>query len=123
MSDAAEAPGLLEARFASALDRIRDAARSREIATGWLRAESSDFVRFNRGRIRQAGSVEKASVVVRLLRDGRQASLTLTLAGEPRTDAARLDAAFERLRELLAQSDPDPWLASSKDPKTPTPLT
>lgn len=118
MSDAAEAPGLLEARFASALDRIRDAARSREIATGWLRAESSDFVRFNRGRIRQAGSVEKASVVVRLLRDGRQASLTLTLAGEPRTDAARLDAAFERLRELLAQSDPDPWLAISKEPSS-----
>ncbi len=116
MSGLPEAPGLLEARFAPALDRIRDAARAGEVATGWLRAESSDFVRFNRGRLRQAGSVEKASVVVRLLRDGRQASLTLTLAGEARTDAARLDAAFTRLREVLAQSDPDPWLAISKEP-------
>jgi predicted Zn-dependent protease len=116
IADEAQTTGLLEARFAAALEHVRDAARPGEIACGWLRAEASDFVRFNRGRIRQAGSVEKASVLARLVHEGRQASLTLTLSGEPARDAARIDAAFAHLRTVIADSQPDPWLAISEQP-------
>jgi predicted Zn-dependent protease len=98
------------------LERVRGAARPGEIATGWLRAERSDFVRFNRGRIRQAGTVEKASIELRLLREGRQAGATLTLSGDPAADASRLDAAFAMLRDDLASCDPDPWLVVSESP-------
>jgi predicted Zn-dependent protease len=108
--------GALIDRHAAVLERVREAARPGEIATGWLRAEHADFVRFNRGRIRQAGSVEKASLELRLLRDGRQAGATLTLAGDAATDAARLESAFAMLRADVARSDPDPWLVVCEQP-------
>lgn len=113
---ASDTGGTLADRHLPLLERVRGAARADEIATGWLRAERSDFVRFSRGRIRQAGTVEKADIELRLLREGRQAGVTLTLSGDPATDAARLDAAFAMLRNDVARSDPDPWLVVSGSP-------
>src|SRR4051812_30331505 len=69
--------------------------------------ERSDFVRFDRGKVRQAGSVEQSYVSLRLIRDRRQASATLALGGED-FDACRM--ALDQLRRVLGDLPEDPWL-------------
>lgn len=80
-----------------------------------LSAERSDFVRFNRGKVRQAGSVEQRQLEIRLVRARRQAAATLTLAGED-DDLAQARAALARLRDVTAQLPEDPWLAIAETP-------
>ena len=80
-----------------------------------LSAERSDFVRFNRGKVRQAGSVEQRRLTVRLVHERRQAAATLTLAGED-GDLAQARAALVRLREITAQLPEDPWLVIADTP-------
>ena len=106
----------LRERFAAAIRAVGECARPGEITTGWLRAEISDFVRFNHGQVRQAGTVDKAAIELRLIRDARQASLLLTLSGIAADDVACIGAAFAQLRELVGQSEPDPFLALSDRP-------
>ena len=74
-----------------------------------LSAERSDFVRFNQARVRQAGSVEQRYLNLRLIRARRQASATISLAGDG-DDAALARQTLGRLREALAELPEDPWL-------------
>ena len=46
-----------------------------------LSAERSDFVRFTKALVRQAGSVEQRYLSLRLVREQRQASASIALAG------------------------------------------
>ena len=45
--------------------------------------EASEFIRFNKGKVRQAGQVQQASLTLKLINDGRHADLGITLGGEP----------------------------------------
>jgi predicted Zn-dependent protease len=77
-------------------------------------AEQSDFIRFNHGRIRQAGHVDQAYVSLRLIEeraDGkRQASMTLTLSGNVAEDLAHCQRALASLRGTLPDLAVDPLL-------------
>ena len=79
-----------------------------------LAAERSDFVRFNHARVRQAGTVEQRYVTWKLVHAGRQASATLSVAGDGE-DFSRARAALDRLRTTLAELPEDPWLLVSED--------
>jgi predicted Zn-dependent protease len=85
------------------------------IDANWY-AECSDFVRFNRGRVRQCGSVLRTGVELRLVHDGRVARANVTLQGVPREDGARLDGQLSMLREAIADAQPDPWLLLDEEP-------
>jgi predicted Zn-dependent protease len=104
----------LRERFGGALTRVAGGAGAGEILAGWLRAERSDFVRFNHGRIRQAGTVERAVLELRLISAGRQARHTLTLCGDRGIDDARVDEGIARLRSAIAIAQPDPYLSFSE---------
>ncbi len=106
----------LGTRYGPALERAARAARAGEISAGWLDAERSDFVRFNHGRVRQCGTVERARLELRLIEDARQAFHTVTLLGDEAADAAQVDAGFARLRAALAEAEPDPYLSFSDTP-------
>jgi predicted Zn-dependent protease len=80
-----------------------------------LDAERSDFVRFNRGRVRQAGSVQQRFLSVHLVRERRQAAATVTLGGDGE-DWARARGALAQLRDELAQLPEDPWLLIAEEP-------
>jgi len=82
-----------------------------------LAAERSHFVRFNRGLVRQPGSVDQRYLTLRLVRARRQASATLALAGHDE-DLERSRAAIARLRDALAQLPEDPWLLVSETPQS-----
>lgn len=82
-----------------------------------LSAESSDFVRFNHARVRQAGSVTQRYLTLRLVREQRQAGATLVLSGES-SDLALATDSIAKLREVLAQLPPDPWLLYSTEARS-----
>ena len=101
---------MLEAHFES-LARVADGALcAGEMHTLTFAAEATDFVRMNRGKVRQPGHVEQREVTVRLVRGARHASHRLSLSGDSRQDEARLVDAMHGLREALAALPEDPHL-------------
>ena len=73
-------------------------------------AEETDFVRMNRGKVRQPGHVEQRYIEIDLIRGARHASHLLSLAGELATDSKAVEAAFAGLREALPELADDPHL-------------
>lgn len=83
-----------------------------------LSAETSDFVRLNHNRIRQAGSVRRASLGLTLVAGARQAEASCDLTGDPGQDLAQARHLLGRLRERLPHVPEDPYLNLSEDPWT-----
>jgi predicted Zn-dependent protease len=101
--------------FFGLADRLRGELRGGETLLCSLAAERSDFVRFNRGRVRQAGSVAQRFLSLRLVRARRQAAATIAIAGNGEDwDLAR--GALARLRDGLEELPEDPWLLVNEQP-------
>jgi predicted Zn-dependent protease len=83
----------------------------------YLKAEVSDFLRFNEARLRQATSVKQAYATLAVERGQRRAESTLTLCGELALDAQRLLAERRLLADQLGLIPDDPWL---RRPDAPT---
>ena len=96
-----------EAFFALAA-KLASGLRSGETLLCNLSAERSDFVRFNRARVRQAGSVVQRHLELRLVRARRHGAVQLSLGGEAELPAAQ--AALASLRDTLEELPEDPWL-------------
>src|SRR5258706_12165793 len=80
-------------------------------------AERSDFVRFNKALVRQAGSVEQSYLNLRLVRDGRQVSASIALGGNSE-DVALCTQALGKLRDALGDLPKDPWLLINEKPQS-----
>jgi predicted Zn-dependent protease len=76
----------------------------------WLAAEATDFVRFNRSAIRQAGHVRQIMLTLHLIDGLRHAHSKLALAGHMEADRAVLERAVGQLREQLPALPEDPHL-------------
>jgi predicted Zn-dependent protease len=100
----------VHAQFNELFAHLESGLRGGERLTAYLSAETSDFVRFNQGRIRQPGSVRQASCSLTLTMDQRQANIHLSLTGNPDDDAQRASAAVQRLRDWLPFIPKDPHL-------------
>lgn len=72
--------------------------------------ESSDFVRLNKNKIRQAGRVQQQSLQLALIAAGRECTATFTLSGRRDEDLARAQGLLGQLREKLAYLPEDPHL-------------
>lgn len=105
----------MKAHFLELADRLMHEVHAGETLLCELSAERSDFVRFNRSRIRQAGSVTQRFFSVRLVRERRQAAATITIAGNGEDLTLARDA-IVRLRDTLAQLPEDPWLLIAETP-------
>ncbi len=110
----------MRARFEAIADHIARPRSDGVVVTGWFAGEVSDFVRFNHARVRQAGTVSKATLYLRAIDGERQAGEHLTLSGEPARDRAAIDAAVSRLVVMLADIDPDPHLLIDRTASTST---
>jgi len=74
-----------------------------------LDAESSEFVRFNQARVRQAGLLQQTSLQLALQKDNKHCSASCDLSGnEADHDTAK--QLLEALRERLAHCPDDPYL-------------
>ena len=99
----------MQDHFYAIADSIKQALRGDEIFTCWFSGEHSDFVRFNHGKIRQAGDVLQRHLSLRLIVNGRQAKCSLTLSGENNDFAAAKNALIE-LRNVVEDLPADPYL-------------
>lgn len=81
-----------------------------ETFTANFSAEASEFVRMNRGRVRQPGSVAQRYLEIDLIRGATHASHRLSLAGNRAADRERLRTAWADLRAALRDLDEDPHL-------------
>lgn len=99
----------MEKLFTSAAEAVTAGARPGEVASLWFSGERSDFVRLNRTRVRQAGTVEQAYARLHLIIGKRHAESTLTLTGGD-GDRALLAEALDALREVAQAAPEDPHL-------------
>jgi len=103
----------VKARFFELSERLGRELRAREMLLCEFSGERSDFVRFNRGKVRQAGSVEQAYVSLRLIRERRQASAMFALGRDGLEDAR---ASLSQLRGIVEELPEDPWLLVNEVP-------
>lgn len=89
--------------------------RGDEVFTASLAAEESDFVRFNRSAVRQAGHVVQRQLSVDWIAGRRHAAGQLTLTGELEADRALLTALVDDLRERREALPEDPYLLYARD--------
>jgi len=102
--------GEMESYFhalATALDRALHAG---ERYCASFAAESTDFVRMNRGKVRQPGHVAQRYLDVRLVKGARHATHALSLCGDLTQDEASVRAALDALRGVLPDLADDPHL-------------
>jgi len=107
----------MKAQFFGLVARLEQDLASGETLLCNLSAERSDFVRFNKALVRQAGSVEQRYLTLRLLSNRRQASATLALAGSD-DDLADARETLASLRTTLGELPEDPWLLINEQPQS-----
>lgn len=73
-------------------------------------AEDTDFVRFNRGKVRQPGSVAQRYLSLRLIAGARHGEHTLSLTGDLAADGQAVRDAVAGLRAVLPDLADDPLL-------------
>src|SRR6187401_3639738 len=100
----------MEAYFLSMAEVVHGALIAGERFTASFAAEQSDFVRMNRGKVRQPGTVSQRYLTVRLVRGARHAEHTLSLAGDATSDSTSVRDAVSGLRGVLDDLADDPLL-------------
>lgn len=104
---------MMQAYFHDLVDVINAALGGDEVGLYNFFAEESDFVRFNRSAIRQAGAVEQRGLDLTLIRGRRHATASLAISGDLNVDRTRVAASLEGLREQLSVVPEDPFLLYS----------
>jgi len=108
----------MEGYFHDVAEIVGDLCRGPEIHLSNFHAEESDFVRFNHGRVRQAGAVTMRSLSVDLVRAGRHACGSISLCGDLEIDRSRIRQLVERLREVCTHVPEDPFLCYASEPRS-----
>ena len=96
--------------FHQLADSLTGSLQNGEVYTCTFDAEDSDFVRFNRSTVRQAGTVTQRFLSLTLIDGMRHTSGTLSLAGDFAVDHPRVVALLTDLREQLLYLPEDPHL-------------
>jgi predicted Zn-dependent protease len=96
--------------FYALADAITGSLHADEFYTCTFHAEDSDFVRFNRSAIRQAGTVVQRFLTLDLIHGRRHAAAELALSGDFDSDRARISQMLIGLREQLPYLPEDPHL-------------
>lgn len=99
-----------QAEFEQLATGIFAGLQGSEQATLSYQAESSDFVRFNRAAVRQAGHVSHQELSLRLVDGRRHSTLVFNLSGSLESDIAMALNGLPRLREQIALTQEDPHL-------------
>src|ERR1700761_1960038 len=94
-------PPDMEAYFNDPARVVDGALGKDERYTASFCGETTDFVRMNRGKVRQPGHVTQQQITLQLVRGARHASHSLTLTGDAATDTAALRDALSSLRAVL----------------------
>jgi predicted Zn-dependent protease len=100
----------MQAYFYELADALCAQAASDEVLLLRFGGETSDFIRFNRSRVRQAGSVTQGYLTMELINGQRHAAASVTVSMAKETDLARLCETLGILRDQLPHLPEDPYL-------------
>lgn len=100
----------MEAYFSQIAAVVDRALVAGERHATWFSAEQSDFVRMNRGKVRQPGRVVQRYLDIRLIRGERHATHSLSLTGDLAADTRSMLDAITGLRSALPELAEDPHL-------------
>ena len=106
----------MQTYFYQLADFITSLLTKNEITLASLSAEESNFVRFNKSAVRQAGSVKQISITLSLIAHQRRAESRLTLSGMTDSDHGLIRAALDTLRRDLGDLPEDPYLLFNQTP-------
>jgi predicted Zn-dependent protease len=106
----AETPILMRPYFEELATFLESKTRASEIILSRLSAEDSDFIRFNKSRVRQATGVRQVLWTVTLIEGTRRIDAEITLAGVAAADREALAGLLETLRVGIADVPEDPFL-------------
>jgi predicted Zn-dependent protease len=104
------AQGTMESYFQELAELLDGLIEAGETYTASFSAETSDFVRMNRGKVRQPGTVAQRYLDVDLIRGTRHASHLVSLSGDLGSDRNMIAAAVAATRSALADVADDPHL-------------
>lgn len=108
----------MQTYFHTLADYTTALAKAGEIILLWFSAEESDFVRFNKNAVRQAGSVKQAEIDITLIVGRRHTQISLSLSGHTDGDRAEIKAVVEKLRSNLPDLPEDPYLLYNTIPQS-----
>jgi predicted Zn-dependent protease len=100
----------MKQRFLDLADYAIGQLRGTETLLANFAGETSDFVRFNHARVRQAGSVTQAYLRLTLIDHGRRLHTTLALAFDAPFDHEAIRSAIQAMRSELPSLPQDPLL-------------
>lgn len=106
--------------FHALADVITTHLRGQEVYTCTFRGEDSDFVRFNRSAVRQAGTVRQRALSLDLIEGQRHAAGSVTLTGDLQQDGDRIARLLEDLRAQLPFLPADPHLLYATEVRSST---
>ena len=99
--------------FFALAERAIDGLHGNEFLLANFSGETSDFVRFNHARVRQAMTIRQAYLALTLIEGNRRATVRVALSADPSVDAATIDGALADLRADLPTLPEDPYLLYS----------
>ncbi|HEY9619668.1 MAG TPA: metallopeptidase TldD-related protein [Crinalium sp.] len=100
----------LEASFEQLVNGLLTELKPEEFLTMGLTGEQTQFVRFNRAKVRQTGCITDCQITLTLMHDQRVASRDFPLTGDRPLDYHEALAALEDLRQEVPQLPVDPYL-------------
>jgi predicted Zn-dependent protease len=109
----------MQDHFFTLSDQIGAMMKGEEGFLARFSGETSDFIRFNRSAVRQAGVVEQRYLDLELFRGRRHAAYRLTLSGTA-DDLTKLKATVVTLREILDGAPEDPHFLINTTPRSTT---
>jgi len=101
--------------FYSLCDSLFKKINTDELLLLSFEGEDSDFVRFNKNRIRQAGSVTQRRMNLDLIKGQQHTQATCELSGSIENDLDQLTQLLSKLRLQRDMLPPDPYLNFSTD--------
>ena len=105
----------MQTYFNQLADAMTGLLQGEEVFTATFDSEDSDFVRFNKSEVRQAGSVSQRGLGVDLIEGQKHCAGSLRLSGEFDVDRARVEKMIKELREKRAHIPEDPHLLYATD--------
>ena len=100
----------MQTYFNELADAVTTMLTGEEVFTANFSSEDSDFVRFNKSEIRQAGSVVQHELSLDLIEGGKHCAGELRLSGDLEIDRARVERMVCSLRDKRTCIPEDPHL-------------
>ncbi|MBD3883587.1 TldD/PmbA family protein [Phormidium tenue FACHB-886] len=104
--------GTPEATFDQLVSTLLAELKADESLKLELTGETSQFVRFNRAKVRQAGCVDDGELSLTLMSDRRTASRTIPFTGNWTIDWQQTKVALNELRQEVPHLPEDPYLVT-----------